>query len=149
MGMIVQKVHPHDVGLPAVAVRKRRRSRRLAAIMLAIALVTAGAGWTLFGTSIFNAIHVKEQPASLAIVAYALLIVSSATLVLGFWYMLLAQVERLARMVDAAELEEMREPEVDAPVQKKQGEVCPKCQGLVESGDCFCRRCGVALKAAA
>jgi len=132
-----QNVHPHDVGLPEGAVRKRRRSRRLAKIMLAIALVTAVAGWFLFGTSIFNAIHIKEQPASLAIVAYALLIISSATLVLGFWYMLLAQVERVARMVDAAELE--------TPAGGVAA-ICPQCKQAGEAGDQFCRHCGAAME---
>jgi len=126
------KIHPHDVGLPEGAVRKRRRSRRLARIMLSTALVTAAAGWFLFGTSIFNAVHIKDQPPSLAIVAYALLIISSATLVLGLWYILLAQVERLARMVDTTEL--------GAPPS-----VCPQCQHAFDVGDRFCRHCGSAL----
>ncbi len=132
-----QKVHPHDVGLPEAAVRKRRHSRRLAKIMLAIALVTAAAGWFLFGTSIFNANHIKDQPPSLALVAYGLLFISSVTLVLGFWYMLLAQVERVARMVDAGELEEQAAP----------ASVCGKCQRHVDAGDRFCRHCGAGLGA--
>lgn len=131
------KIHPHDVGLPEKAVRKRRRSRRLAWIMLSIAVVTAAAGWFLFSTSIFSAVHIKDQPPSLAIVAYALLIVSSATLVLGLWYILLAQVERLARMVDATELE--ASPGL-APT------VCSQCQHTFDAGDRFCRHCGSALR---
>lgn len=133
------KIHPHDVGLPEPVVRKRRRSRRLAKIMLTIAVITAVAGWPLFGNSIFSAIHIKEQPASLALVAYVLLIVSSVTLVLGLWYMLLAQVERVARMVDAAELEE----EATSVIHR-----CPGCQHLYDLGDRFCRHCGQALQKA-
>ena len=130
------KLHPHDLGLPETAVRRRRRSRRLAAIMLAIALITAAGGWFLFGTSMLSAIRVKDQPPSLALVAYALLIVSSITLVLGFWYMLLAQVERLARMVDAAELAEPIAPAI----------ACPQCRCPTDAGDRFCRHCGTALE---
>jgi hypothetical protein len=129
------KVHPHDVGLPEVAVRKRRRSRRLAIIMLVIAGVTATAGAVLFRASVFNAVHIQEQPASLAIVAYAILIVSSVTLVLGLWYLLLAQVERLARMVDAA----------DMPEPMAATTACHQCSGRVDGGDKFCRHCGAAL----
>src|SRR6478672_2907150 len=94
-----EKLHPDDVGLPEPAIRKRRRSRRVARIMLTIFLATAIAGWTLFGSSIFSAIKIREQPPSLAIIAYALLIISSVTLILGLWYLLIAQVERVARMV--------------------------------------------------
>ena len=129
------KVHPHDLGLPETVVRKRRRNRKLAAIMLAIALITAAGGWFLFCTSIINAMRIKDQPPSLVIVAYALLIVSSATLVLGLWYMLLAQMERLVRMVDAAELEELKAPAA----------TCPQCQRQAKAGDRFCRQCGAAL----
>jgi hypothetical protein len=129
------KVHPHDVGLPEVTVRKRRRSRRLAMIMLAIAAVTAAAGAVLFRASVFNAVHIQEQPPSLAIVAYAILIVSSVTLVLGLWYLLLAQVERLARMVDAGEIDVPAAPDT----------ACPQCRGKVEGTDRFCRHCGAAL----
>jgi len=129
------KIHPHDVGLPEAAVRKRRRSRRLATIMLAIALITAAGGWFLFVMSLLSAMRVKDQPPSLVVVAYALLIVSSITLVLGFWYMLRAQVERLSRMVDAADLEASGAP----------GTACPQCQHQVGTGDRFCRHCGRAL----
>ena len=133
--MITHKVHPHDVGLPEGAVRKRRRSRRVAAIMLSVAVVTAGLGWFLFGTSIFDAIHIREQSPLLAIAAYGILIVSSVTLVLGFWYLLLAQVERVARMVDAAELEELA----------MDGEPCPACRRKAAAVDRFCRHCGESL----
>ncbi len=130
------KIHPHDVGLPAAAIRKRRRSRRLGILMLSIALVTAAAGWILFGTSIFNAIHIKEQSPSLAIFAYGFLIVSSATLVLGFWYLLLTQVERLARMVDAAELDELHQ---------NIAATCDSCGKKVAPTDQFCPQCGAKI----
>jgi hypothetical protein len=136
MVMIAQRVHPHDVGLPEPIIRKRRKSRRMAAIMLGVALATAGAGWAMFGTSVFNAIHIKEESPNRALIAYALLIVSSATLVLGFWYLLLAQVQRVARMVDAQELEEL----------SATGVPCPRCHGRVDPGDGFCRHCGAAMK---
>jgi Kef-type K+ transport system membrane component KefB len=137
MFMIAQRAHLHDVGLPEPIVRKRRRSRRMATIMLAVALATAIAGWVLFGTSIVNAIHIKEEAPSRAIIAYVLLIISSATLVLGFWYLLLAQVQRLARMVDAQELEEL----------SATGETCASCHRRSAEGDRFCRYCGAALPA--
>lgn len=133
-----RKIDPHDAGLPEASVRKRRRSRRLAAVMLTIAVVTAAAGWPIFGNSLFSAIHIREQPESLVIIAYALLIVSSVTLVLGLWYLLLAQVERLARMVDAAEMGE--------PVAAL---TCGKCGRAVDAGDRFCRHCGERLGEAA
>ena len=129
-----EKISARDIGLPEPVIRKRRRSRRLAGIMLTIALVTAIAGWGLFGTSIFNAIHIKDQPASLALIAYALLIVSSATLVLGLWYLLLAQMERLARMVEAPESE-------DGAVPAR----CAGCHCSCDPADRFCRHCGKAL----
>src|SRR4051812_35764083 len=123
------KVYPGDEGLPEPTIRNRRHSRRLARIMLTIAILTAAVGWTLFGSSIFSAIKIREQPPSLAIVAYGLLIVSSITLVLGLWYLLLAQVERLARMVDAAELEDPVLPESR----------CPNCGWSCDPPDRFCR----------
>src|ERR1044071_4548410 len=69
-------------------------------------VMTGVAGWPLFGASVSNAIHIKDQPQSLVIIAYIFLIISSATLVLGLWYLLIAQVELLARMVDIAELDD-------------------------------------------
>jgi len=130
------KPYPSDVGLPEPAVRKRRRSRRLARIMLTIAVLTAAAGWTLFGNSIFNAIKIREQSPSLALVAYGFIITSSVTLVLGLWYLLLAQVERLARMVDAAELDE------SAPLPDSR---CHNCGWTCDPPDRFCRHCGKSL----
>ena len=133
--MITHRVHPHDIGLPEPVVRTRRRSRRMAGLMLGVAVATAVAGWGLFGASIFNAIHIKEEAPSRAIIAYGLLLVSGVTLVLGFWYLLLAQVQRIARMVDAQELEEM----------SATGESCPMCHRKAAEADRFCRHCGAAL----
>ncbi|HVT80868.1 MAG TPA: hypothetical protein VHM90_09440 [Phycisphaerae bacterium] len=130
-----QKVHPHDVGLPEPIVRKRRRSRRLAHIMLTIAIVTAAPGWFLFRTSIFNSIHIQDQPPSLAIFAWAFLIISSATLVIGLWYLLLTQVERIARIVDATELDESLAGQVRQ---------CPACHHRGVEGN-FCSHCGAKL----
>jgi len=128
------RIHPHDVGLPEPIIRKRRRSRRLGIIMLTIAVFTAIAGWFLFGTSLFNSIHIQDQPASLAIFAYGFLVVSGATLVLGFWYLLLTQVERLARIVDAAELEELTSPAASLN--------CVKCHQAMDAAHRFCPHCG-------
>ncbi len=132
-------IHPSDLGLPATAIRKRRRSRRLARIMLSIAVATAMAGWALFHSSISSAMHIKDQSPSLAIIAYALLIVSSVTLVLGFWYLLLAQVERLARIVEADELEEPAAPHPTAVAR------CSSCHWPCEAADLYCRHCGHAM----
>ncbi len=125
------KINPHDAGLPEAAVRRRRRSRRLAWIMLSIAVLTAAAGWILFVTSVFSAIHLREQPESLVIVAYGFLIVSSVTLLLGLWYILRAQVERLAQVVDSAE-----------SVKPMAALTCSRCGRAVDAGDRFCRHCG-------
>jgi len=129
------KIASRDAGLPEASIRRRKRSRRLAVILLIIAFVTAAAGWPLFSTSVFSAIHIKDQPPSLVIIAYALLITSSATLVLGLWYMLLAQVERLARIVDTSDL-----------VQPPAALTCPKCGRAVDAPDRFCRHCGEQLR---
>ena len=129
-----RKLHPHDVGLSEPAIRKRRRSKRLATIMLSVALVTAALGWPLYGSTIIAALQIKDQPPTRVFIAYALLLVSSVTLVLGFWYALLAQVERLARIVDAAELE--------APLTQI---ACNQCKLVGEAGDRFCRQCGAPL----
>jgi hypothetical protein len=111
----------------------------MASIMLPIAIATAIAGWALFGSSIFSAIRLKDQPPSLAIVAYGLLIISSITLVLGLWYLLLAQVERLARMVDADDL----------PPTEAQSARCSSCGWPCDPPDRFCRHCGHALNVSA
>src|SRR5436853_263637 len=125
-----EKISPHDVGLPEPVVTRRRRSKRFARIMLITAGLTAVAGWWLFGTTIFSAIKVQEQSPYRVIVAYAILIVSSVTLVLGLWYLLLAQVERVARIVEADE-------------EKENGrKLCPNCGWNHDSPDRFCRHCG-------
>lgn len=129
------KIHPDEIGLSDLAIRKRRRSHRIARFMLTIAIATAVAGWSLFGSSIFSAIHIKEQSPQLAIVAYAILIISSVTLVLGLWYLLLAQVERLAYMVDADHLDSA-EPD---PMTDRR---CINCGWSYDSPDRFCRHCG-------
>src|SRR6185295_3030742 len=115
--MLTHRVNPHDIGLPEPIVRTRRHSRRMAGIRMVVATTTAAAGWALFGTSIFNAIHIRAEAPSRAIIAYALLVVSGTTLVLGFWYMLLAQVQRIARIVDAQELEEIAAADKPRPKQ--------------------------------
>ncbi|HVX85184.1 MAG TPA: zinc ribbon domain-containing protein [Phycisphaerae bacterium] len=132
--MTVQKTHPHDVGLPEPVVRRRRKSRRVAQLMLIIAILTAIPGWSLLGTSIFSAIKIQDQSPALAIVAYALLIISSITLVLGLWYLLLAQVERVARMVESDE-------DPGAPLR------CQNCGWNHDPPDRFCRHCGKPLGA--
>jgi hypothetical protein len=130
---MTEKIHPSDVGLPEGAIRKRRRSRRFARIMLTIALITALAGWPMLGWSFSSAIKLTAQSPYLAIVAYGLLIVSSVTLVLGLWYLLIAQVARLARIVEA-------EDEGDA-VRR----LCPNCGWFFDAPDRFCRHCGKPL----
>ena len=131
---MMERVRSYDAGLPEQAVRRRRRSKRFARMMLIIAGFTAMAGWAVFGTSIFSAIQIREQSPYQAIVAYALLIVSSVTLVLGLWYLLLAQVERVARIVGVDEAEE-------APAGKR----CGNCGWTIDAPDRFCRHCGTAL----
>jgi hypothetical protein len=129
------KIHPHDVGLPPGVIRKRRRERRLARIMLIIFALTALAGWRIFGQSIFSAVTLKDQSPYQAIIAYGLLIVSSVTLILGLWYLLLAQVERIARMVDV----DGGDDGETAPGGKKS---CPNCGWSLDAPDRFCRHCG-------
>ena len=123
-----------DEELSESALRTRRRSRRVARLMLIIAGVTAAAGWSLFGTSIFSAIKLKEQSPYQAIIAYVLLITSSATLVLGLWYLLLAQVQRIARIVETDETP-------DAATH------CGNCGWTCDPPDRFCRHCGKPLSA--
>jgi hypothetical protein len=132
--LIPKKIDPNEVGLPARVIRRRRRERRIARIMLIIAVLTALAGWPLLGRSIFSAINLKDQSPYQAIIAYALLIISSATLVLGLWYLLLAQVERIARIVDSTEAE-------DPPARP----LCGNCGWFYDPPDRFCRHCGKPL----
>jgi hypothetical protein len=105
--------------------------------MLIVAGLTALAGWPLLGQSIFSAIKLRDQSPYQAIIAYALLIISSATLVLGLWYLLLAQVERIARIVDTSESEGGEEP--PAP------RLCGNCGWFYDPPDRFCRHCGKPL----
>ncbi len=123
-----QKIHPHDVGLPEPAIRKRRKSRRFARIMLTIAVITALAGWPLLG------FRMRTQNPYQAIIAWAILIVSSVTLVLGLWYLLLAQVERVARIVEADDTD----PD---PANR----LCPNCGWFFDPPDRYCRHCGKPL----
>jgi|SRR5271154_5680451 len=125
---VQQKIHPHDVGLPEPAIRKRRRSRRFARIMLTIAVLAAIPGWPLL------LFRMKDQAPYQAIVAYALLIVSSITLVLGLWYLLLAQVERIARIVESDDTD----PD---PAHR----LCPTCGWFFDPPDRYCRHCGKPL----
>jgi hypothetical protein len=129
-------MHPHDVGLPEPIVRKRRRNRRVAHIMLTIFAITALIGWPIFGGSILSAQRLKSQSPYQAIIAWALLIVSSTTLVLGLWYLLLAQVERVARIVEADDGE-------PGPERR----LCPNCGWFFDVPDRFCRHCGKPLGA--
>ena len=71
-----------------------------------------------------------------AIIAYGLLIVSSATLVLGLWYLLLAQVQRVARIVEADEDE-------GAPARR----LCANCGWFYDPPDRYCRHCGKPMSA--
>ena len=123
-----------DADLPPAIIRRRRRARRVARLMLIIAVLTALAGWPIFGQSIFSAIKMHDQSPYQAIIAYALLIVSSVTLVLGLWYLLLAQVERLARIVESD----------DAPADPAP-RLCPNCGWFFDPPDRFCRHCGKPL----
>ena len=102
--------------------------------MLTVAVVTAAMGWPLYGATMMDALRMRDQPITHVIGAYVLLIVSTITLVLGLWYALLAQMERLARMVDAAELE----PSLTQIT-------CPRCHQDAEAADHFCRHCGSSL----
>lgn len=125
-------LHPHDVGLPASVVRKRKRFRGIAYIMLAVAVLTAVPGWYLYGVSIWGTFHIGRFTTLQAIIAYTLLIVSSITLVLGLWYLLLAQVRRLAHIVDDAD-------------ETSKTHNCPNCGWPYDYPDRFCRHCGKPL----
>ncbi len=98
--------------------------------MLTIAVLAALPGWPLL------LFRMKDQAPYQAIVAYALLILSSATLVLGLWYLLLAQVERVARILesDEGEIEPARR-------------LCSNCGWFFDPPDRFCRHCGKPLGA--
>ncbi len=129
------QVHPHDVGLPKALIRKRRRFRRIGYLMLLIAACTALPGWFLYGVSIWGAFTVSQVTLPQAIIAYSLLIVSSITLVLGLWYLLLAQVRRLARVVEGGGEQTSRPPRL-----------CANCGWSFDESDRFCRHCGKPLE---
>ncbi len=125
-------LHPHDVGLPASVVRKRKHFRRIGYVMLALAVLTAAPGWYLYGVSIWGTFHIGRFTTIQAIVAYSLLIVSSITLVLGLWYLLLAQVRRLAHIVEDTQ-------------EASKTHNCPNCGWPHDYPDRFCRHCGKPL----
>jgi len=102
--------------------------------MLVIALLTAAPGWALFYMSVFSAVRAKEQSPYQAIIAYAILIVSSVTLVLGLWYLLLAQVQRIAGIAESKE-------SLAAPERA----LCGNCGWPRDPPDRFCRHCGKSL----
>ena len=125
-------IHAHDLGLPAGIIRKRRRARYIAHWMLLVAVLTAITGWTLYGRSFFFALRRPQSPVDYGVMAgYGLLIVSSITLILGLWYLLLAQVHRVARMVEADEGESS-----SSPLR------CANCGWPHDPADRFCRHCG-------
>ncbi len=128
------QVHPHDVGLPSGVVRKRHRFRYIGYWMITISILTAIPGWAIYGVSIWQALDIRNQPPSRAIFAYALLIISSVTLVLGFWYLLLAHVRRIARMVE--------DGTAITPAMSDEQVHCPNCGWTCDYPDRFCRHCG-------
>jgi zinc-ribbon domain len=134
---MTKQVHPHDVGLPRSVVRKRRRFRRIGYIMLLVTLVTAIPGWFYFGASLWNAFSINGVTFIQGVVAYTLLIISSVTLVLGLWYLLLAQVRRVAYMVEGP-------VESDPPAPPR---ICQNCGWAHDATDRFCRHCGKPLAA--
>ena len=129
--------HPHDAGLPAPVVRKRKRNRNLAHWMLLTAVLTAIPGWIIYGRSFSFAVRVKQDAPAMVLLAWLLLIISSIMLVLGLWYLLLAQVRRIARMVG--------EEELPAPAETLR---CPNCGWPYDYPDRFCRHCGKPVGAA-
>ncbi len=134
--MVELTAHSHDDGLPPQIIRKRKQARHVARWMLTVAVLTAIPGWALFSWSVISATRVGADNIVRPIVAYGLLIISSVTLVLGLWYLLLAQVRRIARMVGEDEV-------LVAHPQP----VCPNCGWPRDIPDRFCRHCGKALPA--
>jgi hypothetical protein len=132
--------HPHDVGLAPNVVRKRQKNRYLAHWMLAIAVITAAPGWTLYVLSVRTAQKspLAESPLLLVIGAYVLLIISSIALVLGLWYLLLAQVRRIATMVGEDEVLDSAGHPIAKPL-------CHNCGWAHDPPDRFCRHCGKSL----
>lgn len=126
-------IHPHDRGLPAATIRKRRHAHYLARWMLLVAILTGTVGWLIYGREFFFALATRPPSRYGVVVSYSLLIVSSVTLILGLWYLLLAQVERIARIVDSDDL-----PTGD-------NLKCPNCGWPHDPPDRFCRHCGKTL----
>ncbi len=129
------QLHPHDIGLPTALVRKRKRFRFIGYLMLALAVVTGVPGWFFYGVSILGAFTISNFTLWQAIVAYSLLIVSSMTLLLGLWYLLLAQMRRLARVVEGGE-------NADAATPGSPPRRCGNCGWPMDAPDRFCRHCG-------
>lgn len=133
------KPNPHDVDLPAPLVKKRRQARSVAHWMLLVAGVTAVPGWLLYGTSFHYAVNLTAEPAYRVILAWALLLISSVTLVLGLWYLLLAQVRRIARMAG------QDEPGAEGAGAVRARPHCGNCGWPHDAPDRFCRHCGKAI----
>lgn len=129
-----RSTHPHDADLPPRVIRKRRRQRRFARIVIVLAVVFGIGGWVIYATSILNAINIREDSPARVIIAWALLSASSIMLVLGLWYLLLAQVQRIARMVEG-------EPDPERGTTP----LCPNCGWFLDPPDRFCRHCGKPL----
>ncbi len=128
-------VHPHDEGLPQSVIRKRRRFRHIGYWMLLLAVLSAIPGWFVYGVAVIHPLSSGQSHEIFsAVLGYGLLIISSITLVLGLWYLLLAQVRRLARMVEGG-----TEGTVLNPLR------CANCGWPCEPPDRFCRHCGKPL----
>jgi len=125
------RTHPHDVGLPAPIVRKRHKYRTIAYWMLGMAALTAIPGWILYFRSF------RPDSPLMVLLAWLLLLLSTITLVLGLWYLLLAQVRRVARIV------EDDDTPADPAVLR-----CPNCGWPYDAPDRFCRHCGKPVGAA-
>jgi hypothetical protein len=131
-------ISSHDAGLPAATIRKRRKNKSFARWMLVIAGLTAIPGWVLYASTFHNALRARDDSPFVAIIAYVLLIISSITLVLGLWYLLLAQVRRLAHITgDLGDVGDSSPPLR-----------CPNCGWPHDAPDRFCRHCGKPIGAA-
>lgn len=138
-GSLSALVHPHDEGLPQSVILKRKRFRLIGYLMLLIAVLSAAPGWFIYGVSVVNASSVGGNRGDItAIIGYGLLILSSITLVLGLWYLLLAQVRRLARMVEGGGDAGQDRVESSRPI-------CLNCGWPRDPPDRFCRHCGKPL----
>lgn len=131
----IAPVHPHDEGLPQSVIRKRRRFRRIGYWMLLAAVLSAIPGWFIYVAAVIHPLSSGQNHGILsAVLGYGLLIISSITLVLGLWYLLLAQVRRLARMVEGS---------AEGTVVDRLR--CANCGWPCEAPDRFCRHCGKPL----